>query len=258
MDLSEVQPILRNRNAQGSVFRRRFPGVQIPGLRTNLVFVSPHGKHAAQAAAKASSLGFSKCASVVGGMAAIVPLLDSDMNSLTGAQEDVTLSRDAFLTLLESMTTHLISAAKDAVIIDIRRYDERVFFGSVRGTVHVLLDHIPKALLLGDEDWFRSFRFPKPQPETLVVILSSCPLRANWARQLLCDSGIMHTKMYSFDEGIAWSQSSRVSKYEMYEEGAAPPKCIDLGMNSPFSRAKGEAELRKEVLSLRFNDETTA
>jgi len=245
MDLSEVQLLLRNRNSPSSAsstFRKRYPRTKTPGLRSNLIFVSPHGKHAAQAAAQASSLGFSRCSTVVGGMVSLIPLLDSDMKSLL-SEEDVSLSRDAFMTLLES--THLLSSG-GAVIIDIRRYDERVYYGSVRGTVHVLVDHIPKALLLGDEDWFRSFRFPKPKPETFVVLLTSSSSRANWARQVFSDAGVTNVKTYSVENGFAWAQHSRCTKYEMFEEGEKPPEIMDLGNNLPFSRAKGEGELRIE------------
>lgn len=241
MDLPEVQVLLRNRNAVNGQFMKRYPGVKVPGLRTNLLFVSPHGKHASQAAAQASSLGFSRCATVVGGLVSLIPLLDSDMKSLI-SEDDVSLSRDAFMTLLES--THLLSSGA-AVIIDIRRYDERVYYGTVRGTVHMLVDHIPKALLLGDEDWFRSFRFPKPKPETFVVLLTNCSCRANWARLVFSDSGITNVKTYSVENGFSWAQFSRVTKYEMFEEGVeAPPEKLDLGNSLPFSRAKGEAELR--------------
>jgi rhodanese-related sulfurtransferase len=245
MDLSEVQLLLRNRNSPSSAsstFRKRYPRTKTPGLRSNLIFVSPHGKHAAQAAAQASSLGFSRCSTVVGGMVSLIPLLDSDMKSLL-SEEDVSLSRDAFMTLLES--THLLSSG-GAVIIDIRRYDERVYYGSVRGTVHMLVDHIPKALLLGDEDWFRSFRFPKPKPETFVVLLTSSSSRANWARQVFSDAGVTNVKTYSVENGFAWAQHSRCTKYEMFEEGEKPPEIMDLGNNLPFSRAKGEGELRIE------------
>jgi len=245
MDLSEVQLLLRNRNSPSSAsstFRKRYPRTKTPGLRSNLIFISPHGKHAAQAAAQASSLGFSRCSTVVGGMVSLIPLLDSDMKSLL-SEEDVSLSRDAFMTLLES--THLLSSG-GAVIIDIRRYDERVYYGSVRGTVHMLVDHIPKALLLGDEDWFRSFRFPKPKPETFVVLLTSSSSRANWARQVFSDTGVTNVKTYSVENGFAWAQHSRCTKYEMFEEGEKPPEIMDLGNNLPFSRAKGEGELRIE------------
>jgi len=245
MDLSEVQLLLRNRNSPSSAsstFRKWYPRTKTPGLRSNLIFISPHGKHAAQAAAQASSLGFSRCSTVVGGMVSLIPLLDSDMKSLL-SEEDVSLSRDAFMTLLES--THLLSSG-GAVIIDIRRYDERVYYGSVRGTVHMLVDHIPKALLLGDEDWFRSFRFPKPKPETFVVLLTSSSSRANWARQVFSDAGVTNVKTYSVENGFAWAQHSRCTKYEMFEEGEKPPEIMDLGNNLPFSRAKGEGELRIE------------
>jgi len=245
MDLSEVQLLLRNRNSPSSAsstFRKRYPRTKTPGLRSNLIFISPHGKHAAQAAAQASSLGSSRCSTVVGGMVSLIPLLDSDMKSLL-SEEDVSLSRDAFMTLLES--THLLSSG-GAVIIDIRRYDERVYYGSVRGTVHMLVDHIPKALLLGDEDWFRSFRFPKPKPETFVVLLTSSSSRANWARQVFSDAGVTNVKTYSVENGFAWAQHSRCTKYEMFEEGEKPPEIMDLGNNLPFSRAKGEGELRIE------------
>ena len=245
MDLSEVQLLLRNRNspsATSSMFHKRYPRTKTPGLRSNLIFVSPHGKHAAQAAVQASSLGFSRCSTVVGGMVSLIPLLDSDMKSLL-SEEDVSLSRDAFMTLLES--SHLLSTGA-AVIIDIRRYDERVYYGSIRGTVHMLVDHIPKALLLGDEDWFRSFRFPKPKPETFVVLLTSSASRANWARQVFSDAGVTNVKTYTVENGFAWAQHSRCTKYEMFEEGEKPPEIMDLGNNLPFSRAKGEGELRIE------------
>ena len=74
--------------------------------------------------------------------------------------------------------------------------------------------------------------------------LTSSSSRANWARQVFSDAGVTNVKTYSVENGFAWAQHSRCTKYEMFEEGEKPPEAMDLGSSLPFSRAKGEGELR--------------
>ena len=63
---------------------------------------------------------------------------------------------------------------------------------------------------------------------------------------MFSDAGVTNVKTYSVENGFAWAQHSRCTKYEMFEEGEKPPEITDLGNNLPFSRAKGEGELRIE------------
>ena len=61
--------------------------------------------------------------------------------------------------------------------------------------------------------------------------------------ELKCSAtpSVPNVKTYSVENGFAWAQHSRCTKYEMFEEGEKPPEIADLGNNLPFSRAKSEA-----------------
>ena len=72
---------------------------------------------------------------------------------------DQQLSRDALLLLLEYGAAR---GAQLVTVIDVRRHDERSLYGSIRGSVHLPVEQLPKALLAPAEDWLRAHHFRKP------------------------------------------------------------------------------------------------
>lgn len=239
----ELAAVLRNRN---STWQARF-GIAIPGLRSTIVFISTHGHSASHAASLATSLGFSRCAVIEGGLAAATPLAPPpDQMRHQVASPSSTLSRDAVLLLLEygaAQGTSLVT------LIDVRRHDERTLYGAIRGSVHVPVDQLPKALLMNDQDWLRALNFPKPGPEDIIVLHCRCRIRAEWAKQLCYDAGLHRCLLYA--DGISgWHSNDQLKAYDMYQEGEEPPEPIQLGSVCTFDRAKAEAELLSKNLVL--------
>ena len=101
--------------------------------------------------------------------------------------EDDAISRDALATLVE------YGAARGAplvTVIDVRRYDERALYGSIRGSVHLPAEALPRALLCAPEEWARAFHFRKPGAEDLVVVYGRGNARAAYAKRVFGDAGM--------------------------------------------------------------------
>ena len=92
-----------------------------------------------------------------GGLAAAVPLAHFDEPAVFSSGKDRALSFDAVLLLLETVRDD--GNALGLVILDIRRFDERALYGTLEGSTHVPVDHLPKAVHMNDEEWVRMFRF---------------------------------------------------------------------------------------------------
>jgi len=232
----ELAHVLRNR---GTLWKKRFPEVPMPSLRTTIVFVSTHGHSSSHAAALATSLGFTRCSIVDGGLAAAVPLAHFESNSVLSPGNKRSLSFDAVLLLLESVRDN--GNALGLVILDIRRFDERTLYGALEGSAHVPIDSLPKALVSNDDDWVRMYRFHKPMPDNLLLIHSRCATSAVWARQLLSDAGLHNCHLYV--DGMYAGPDGKLRSYNAYNEGEAPPEPIEIGRTLSFDRTKAEREL---------------
>ena len=84
------------------------------------------------------------------GLAAAVPLAHFDTPDASSPEKSISLSFDAVLFLLETVRDN--GNALGLVILDIRRFDERALYGKLEGSVHITMDHLPKALGMSDED----------------------------------------------------------------------------------------------------------
>lgn len=266
-------------------------GFPPPQKRHTIVFVSTHGHSASQAAALATQLGFQRCAVIEGGLAAAAPLAppDSKVNTPTGNSENdgyfesknvqrgsngtentnrngdsnasapsqnglpelETISRDALALLGEYGQAQGVSLV---TVIDVRRYDERALYGSIRGSTHVPVEHLPRALLLTNEDWLRAYHFRKPSVDEVVVVYSRRNERAAYAKQLFHDAGAY--RVLVLQGGITnWrnfpgEEGTDVVAYDAYAEGEAPPTPYgQLDAAVPIDRQSAEQELmHKNVL----------
>lgn len=105
------------------------------------------------------------------------------------------------------------AASPSVLLIDVRRPDERVFYGaagalcssctcswltdrrrpaaqiaqstirlpgSIPGSFSVPAEQVPRAMAMGPEEWFRTFRFLRPQPHQLIVLHSRAVRAAGW------------------------------------------------------------------------------
>ncbi len=164
--------------------------------------------------------------------------------------EDDAISRDALATLVE------YGAARGAplvTVIDVRRYDERALYGSIRGSVHLPAEALPRALLCAPEEWARAFHFRKPGAEDLVVVYGRGNARAAYAKRVFGDAG-MHRVLVLAGGVCGWREGGGEGEdaraYDAYAEGEAPPEPWPPEPPAPVDRRAAEAELvRKNVLS---------
>ena len=232
----ELANLLRNRN---TLWKKRFPNIPVPSLRTTMIFVSTHGHSSSHAAALATSLGFTRCSIVDGGLAAAVPLAHFDEPAVFSSGKDRALSFDAVLLLLETVRDD--GNALGLVILDIRRFDERALYGTLEGSTHVPVDHLPKAVHMNDEEWVRMFRFHKPTSDNLILLHSRSSSSAAWAKQLLSDAGLHNC--HSYVDGAYAGPDGTLRSYEAYEEGGAPQEPVSIGQSVTFNRTSAEREL---------------
>jgi len=160
-----------------------------------------------------------------------------------------TITRDALALLGE------YGAAQGAplvTVIDVRRHDERSLYGSIRGSVHLPAEHVPRALLYGPEEWLRSFHFRKPSADEVIVVYSRRHERAAYAKQVFEDAG-MHRVLVLADGVCGWrnggGEDEDVGGYDAYAEGEAPPEPYPPPPYRDIDRQTAEAELmHKNVL----------
>ena len=136
--------------------------------------------------------------------------------------------------------------------MDVRRHDERALYGSIRGSVHLAAEQLPRALLMPPDDFLRAFHFRKPGPDDVVVVHSRRQERASYAKQLLGDAGLHRCLVLS--EGImGWRSGGGggedVRAYDAFAEGEAPPEPYPTEPPVEIDRPEAEAELmHKNVL----------
>lgn len=184
-----------------------------------------------------------------GGGASDVPSPRSPASSMSAVPPDKELSRDALLLLLEYGAAR---GEHPVTLIDVRRHDERALYGSIRGSFHLPVEQLPKALLMPAEDWLRAFHFHKPGEDETVVVHSRGQERASLAKQLFNDAGL-HRCMVLRGGVMAWhggaGGSEDVRAYDRYAEGEIPPEPYPAQPMLAVDRVEAEAELvQKNVL----------
>ena len=163
--------------------------------------------------------------------------------------EGETIGRDALALLGE------YGAAQGAplvTVIDVRRYDERALYGSIRGSVHLPAEALPRALLCTPEEWARTFHFRKPGADEVVVVYGRRNERAAYAKRVFGDAG-MHRVLVLADGVCGWrnggGEGEDARAYDAYAEGEAPPEPWPPEPPTPVDRRAAEAELmHKNVL----------
>ena len=163
--------------------------------------------------------------------------------------EGETIGRDALALLGE------YGAAQGAplvTVIDVRRYDERALYGSIRGSVHLPAETLPRALLCTPEEWARTFHFRKPGADEVVVVYGRRNERAAYAKRVFGDAG-MHRVLVLADGVCGWrnggGEGEDARAYDAYAEGEAPPEPWPPEPPTPVDRRAAEAELmHKNVL----------
>ncbi|KAL6780587.1 hypothetical protein ACKKBF_B12545 [Auxenochlorella protothecoides x Auxenochlorella symbiontica] len=126
-------------------------------------------------------------------------------------------------------------------VIDVRRWEERLLFGSIRTSQALPVEELPSALNLSPGEFEELYRFPKPSQHDLVVVASRSHARAAWAATLAADAG--YTQWLVLQSGHnGWRFDANVKPYHNYATGEAPPEPEDVATELP-DRDEGLAEL---------------
>ncbi|CAI5488113.1 unnamed protein product [Closterium sp. Naga37s-1] len=106
-------------------------------------------------------------------------------------------------------------------LVDVRRFDERVLYGGIPGSVHIPAEVWPVALSLGEEAWKQRYQWPKMEPHSLLILHSNTGTRAYWAAQVARDAG--YNRCFVMREGThGWRLHPSVCVYDDYPEVPAP------------------------------------
>ena len=230
----ELAAVMRPR---GKEWEQRFR-LPLPGARQTVVFLSASGASAARCAATAASLGYMRCAVVEGGLAALAASARLPPPSKLAS---TLLSRDALAVLLERLGSGLSSL----LLLDVRRPDERTLYGAIAGSLSVPVEQLPRALAMGPDEWMRTFRFARPQPQQPLVFISRKDLRGRWAAQLACDAGF--SRCLVLERGTSgWRLDAGVNVYDAYSDGEAPPEPQRFLVEAA-DMSHGEIEMRKLI-----------
>lgn len=165
---------------------------QKPDKRQVIVFLnSAGGRRATRAATEAASYGYSRCLVLRGGVNALMTASNSgngswrnrkitDVNELSQKEGSKAggkgewrnrireINRDAV-----AMIMGLAGNYKErfhAILIDLRRHDERVLFGAIPNSVHLPVSLLPRALNMEMNEWQKNFRFVKPSEDCIKIL----------------------------------------------------------------------------------------
>eukprot|EP00887_Chlorella_sp_A99_P002128 scaffold21.g2128.t1 len=197
----------------------QFQGVPFPQQHHILVFVGDSQEQQLAAAAAAASQGFQRSMVLDGAL----PLFGLGAQ----AQPDLRfIGRDAVALLLGLGGAEAGGAAPRppaALLIDVRRSDERVLYGAIRGSAAVPVDQLPAALALPPDQFAVAYSFPKPGPDDLVVFSCRTSTRSAWAAQLAKDAGLQRCLV--FRGGVCgWRADPSVKPYRGYRLFDPPPE----------------------------------
>ncbi|PNW85925.1 hypothetical protein CHLRE_03g199750v5 [Chlamydomonas reinhardtii] len=186
-----------------------------PPRHALLVVLGRNDRHVAAVTAAAAAAGYSRVATWIGGPEAFAA------TSLGGPRLP-SISKHALWLVLQLGPDPLFHVP--ATVIDVRRPDERLSYGAIRGTINIPADELAAALVLPPADFRQRYGVPRPSgpAEDVVVLLSRSGRRAAWAAQLCVDAGLR--RVFVYGEGVyGWRLEDRVKPYRAYDLGALPP-----------------------------------
>jgi rhodanese-related sulfurtransferase len=209
-------------------------GVPFPEPHFLLVFVGATEEQQAAAAAAAAARGFQRTLALAGALPGLA----------CGAPAPPPLlfvGRDAVALLLGAGGR----GGPRALVVDVRRSDERALYGAIRGSVHLPVDQLPAALALPPAAFLARHRFPKPRAGDAVVASCRTHTRAAWAARLMADAGLAGALVHR-DGVYGWRLDASVAPYRGYAAGDAPPEpepfsveAADLGAGAAELEALG-------------------
>lgn len=234
-------------------FSSRFPSIRFPRKQDLIVCVSDEARDCRKAVQELESCGFDWSVIVLHSSnrctlffsSVYVRGREEEESSLQSMERGASvryLSRHA-VALLLGLTD--FPAPTESVVLDVRRMDELVMFGSVQGMKHltgtlifrtlfrsVLVNELPKALTLETEAFFEKYQFRKPGVDDVVVTSCRTCKRAVWAAELLMEAG--YRKVFVHKTGTqGWRFSPSVKAYDEYDLGDVIPRPVQLPKEKP-------------------------
>lgn len=146
----------------------KFQGVPFPQPHHMLVFVGDSPEQQLAAAAAGASQGFQRTMVLDGAL----PLFGLGLGAQAQPDHLRFIGRDAVALLLGLGGE--AARAPVATLLDVRRSDERVLYGAIRGSQHVPVDQLPSALALPPDQFAAQYSFAKPGPEDLLILCCEC------------------------------------------------------------------------------------
>lgn len=194
-----------------ALWRERFQGIQHPASHYMLILIGNNEQEQSNAAAAAAAAGYQRAMSLAG---ALPPF------SVGVAQPHITfINRDALAVLLGLNGLGMPLAT----LLDVRRSDERVLYGAIRGSVNVPVDQLASALALPPEQFAEQYRFSKPHPEDLLVMSCRTSTRSLWAGHVAADAGFRRVLVYR-QGAYGWRLDPSVKPYRGYAVLDPPPE----------------------------------
>eukprot|EP00210_Caulerpa_lentillifera_P003019 g2882.t1 len=213
-------------------FSSRFPAIRFPRKEDLIVCVSDEIRDCQKAVQELEACGFDCSVYVRGGY-------DEPSNRSMDRPNYIRyLSRHA-VALLLGLTD--LPSPSDSLILDVRRMDELVVFGSIQGMKHLTVNELPKALTLEKDAFFEKYQFRKPEFNDVVVTSCRTCKRAIWAAQLLMEAG--YKRVFVHRTGTyGWHFSPSVKAYDSYDLGDEVPSPKEFPKEIP-NTAEGLKEL---------------
>ncbi|CAK0784964.1 hypothetical protein CVIRNUC_008169 [Coccomyxa viridis] len=228
--VSDVQQALAKRAAG---WQSMFPETPAPAKSWLLVFVSDDMDAMRAAAAAAVAVGYEHTAVLEGGVQAL-------SQGALQQREPKQISRDALAALL-GVAGERGARAEGVRVLDVRRHDECVLYGSIPGTVHVPADQLPAALKMAPRDWEQVYRSTKPCLDDWLVMQCRDNKRATWAAQIAQDQGWPRVLVHR--EGVyGWRVHPAVRSYASYKKGEPPPEPEPF-QSEPLDAGRSKFEL---------------
>jgi len=207
--------------ASAQAWEATFPHVKCPDTFKILVILGDTEEQELKAASSLNELGYQRTLCVRGCLQAcsVEEIPQSNLQYISRDGLALLISEASFNASMDS-----IKRDESYVLIDVRRRDEIILFGSIPGFHNVPVDEIASALLnLNDTEFEQTYHFRKPNKNMLLIMCSRTFARATWAAQITQDAGYAKVAVYA--QGVnGWNLDPSVYSYPSYVMGDPPPE----------------------------------
>ena len=225
--------------ASAQAWEATFPHVKCPDTFKILVLLGDTEVQELKAASSLNALGYQRTLCVRGCLQSCSAdeIPQSNLQYISRDGLALLISEASFNTAMDS-----IKIDESFVLIDVRRRDEIILFGSIPGFHNVPVDEIASALLnLKDAEFEQMYHFKKPNKNVLLIMCSRTFARATWAAQIAQDAGYIKVAVYA--QGVnGWNLDPSIYSYPSYAMGDPPPEAEEYEAEM-IHHSHGMAEL---------------